>query len=334
MPSSRASNPLIYLLLGGAFGIAVIGYIIWRQSQPPGTPGSSDDPRVQYAGPYSNVHPDVKYVGDAACADCHDKQTRSYREHPMGRSMHAAGELDLRAIEAGHGNPVKGLGSEFRIDRDGPHLRHIETRRDASGQPIYETVFDIDHVIGSGSHGYSFLTVRDGYAFQTPISWYSGKQIWDIAPGWDSVAGGRAIQPACLFCHANHVEPVADRVNRYEQPVFGKQAAIGCERCHGPGERHVATGGHERTIVNPAKLEPKLRDAVCQQCHLEGEHRMLRRGRGLFDFRPGLPLGEFWNVFVDSELNNPNAVNHVEQMEVSRCFKESGGKLGCISCHD
>ena len=28
------------------------------------------------------------------------------------------------------------------------------------------------------------------------------------------------------------------------------------------------------------------------------------------------------------------AVGHVEQMESSRCFRESQGRLGCISCHD
>ena len=28
------------------------------------------------------------------------------------------------------------------------------------------------------------------------------------------------------------------------------------------------------------------------------------------------------------------AVGHVEQMHASRCFRESRGELGCISCHD
>jgi len=331
MPAAHYPRPLLWLFVGGFVGIAAVVYFLLRHADsqpdaPPSAPGA--DPRLNYAGPYLNVHPDVKYVGDAACAKCHEKQTKSYHQHPMGRSMHSATGIDLRAIEEGHNNPVNALGSEFQIKRQGALLLHIETRHDAAGQPIFETIFNIDFVVGSGSRGYSFLTDRDGYVFQTPISWYSHKQIWDIAPGWETVGGGRAILPGCLFCHANHVEPVPDRINRYQEPLFGKQPAIGCERCHGPGEKHVATSGQEHTIVNPAKLEPKLRDSVCQQCHLEGEHRMLRHGRGLFDFRPGLPLGEFWNIFVDADLNNPNAVNHVEQMELSACFKKSGGKLG------
>jgi tetratricopeptide (TPR) repeat protein len=58
----------------------------------------------------------------------------------------------------------------------------------------------------------------------------------------------------------------------------------------------------------------------------------------LFDYRPGLPLHEFWAVFVPA--NEPPgdhpAVSHVEQMYSSRCFQRgpSEDKLGCVSCHD
>jgi tetratricopeptide (TPR) repeat protein len=94
----------------------------------------------------------------------------------------------------------------------------------------------------------------------------------------------------------------------------------------------------DHTIVNPRHLEPSLRDAVCEQCHLEGEARTLRRGRGLYDFRPGLPLELFWSVFVRASDagEKRKAVGHVEQMYQSRCFQSGDGpnRLGCISCHD
>ena len=149
----------------------------------------------------------------------------------------------------------------------------------------------------------------------------------------------RPIQPECLFCHTNQLRPVAGTLNRYEPPIF-EGHAIGCERCHGPGELHVKRGGPstepDLTIVNPANLAPALRDSVCQQCHLQGWFRFPRAGRDFFDFRPGLPLHRFLAVFVRKNGNQGKfeVVGQVEQMESSRCFRASQGQLGCISCHD
>jgi predicted CXXCH cytochrome family protein len=90
------------------------------------------------------------------------------------------------------------------------------------------------------------------------------------------------------------------------------------------------------TIVNPADLTPALRDSVCQQCHLQGSFRFTRAGREALDFRPGLPFHRFWAVFLmkKGERGKFEAVGHDEQMQSSRCFRESQGQLGCISCHD
>jgi hypothetical protein len=146
---------------------------------------------------------------------------------------------------------------------------------------------------------------------------------------------------ACLFCHCNQADAVPDTVNRYRPPVFHGYG-IGCERCHGPGALHAEASGRgeagaaENLIVNPARLEPVLREAVCEQCHLQGKQRVLRRGRSAFDYRPGLPLHLFWSVFVEppEQAGVRKAVGQVEEMHASRCFRASGGKLGCISCHD
>jgi tetratricopeptide (TPR) repeat protein len=79
-----------------------------------------------------------------------------------------------------------------------------------------------------------------------------------------------------------------------------------------------------------------LREAVCEQCHLQGEARILRRGRQPFDYRPGLPLELFWSAFVKNPefADSQKFVSHVQQMHASRCSRDSKGRLGCISCHD
>jgi predicted CXXCH cytochrome family protein len=172
---------------------------------------------------------------------------------------------------------------------------------------------------------------------QTPISWYTQKQRWDLSPGFVPAAlTGRVVPGSCLFCHTNRLREHPEHPDRFVPPVF-EGHAIGCERCHGPGELHAA-GDLDHTVVNPARLPPPLRDAVCEQCHLEGEARVLRAGRGLFDFRPGLPLSDFWAVLVRGRQSGEDAkaVNHVEQMHQSKCFQRPVGplQLGCVSCHD
>jgi hypothetical protein len=301
------------------------------------------DPRLSYQGPFKNIHPSVNYVGDAACVNCHFGIHDAYRHHPMGRSLTPVAEAkSLPPLGEAHNNPFTAFGSVFHVEKHGKKLQHRQVRLDGDGKPIFETGAEAHFLIGSGTRGYSFLTNRDGYLFQTPVSWFSQKKIWDKSPGFaqDSLAG-RPTSPECLFCHSNHVVPVAGHANRYEEPVF-RGHAIGCERCHGPGEVHVNDPGHtdassgaDYTIVNPRHLEPALREAVCQQCHLAALARFVRPGRGVFDFRPGLPLESFWGLYVLAEdRTSRKAVNHVEQMYLSRCFKASSGTMGCITCHD
>jgi predicted CXXCH cytochrome family protein len=87
--------------------------------------------------------------------------------------------------------------------------------------------------------------------------------------------------------------------------------------------------------VNPRHLAPSLRESVCDQCHLQGADRFLRAGHKEGDFRPGLSLGEFVAVFVETgPAGRSRAVGQVEQMHDSRCYAASGGALGCTSCHD
>jgi hypothetical protein len=262
----------------------------------------------------------------------------------MGQSMAPVADT-ARAARGLAAGPIafEQFGLHFEVLRQGDRVIHREQSRDSRGHPLATLEAEVEYVLGSGTRGRSYLVNRDGYLFQSPISWFAQKGTWDISPGYSPDQHfDRAIQVQCLFCHANDADPVEGTVNRYCVPLF-RAAAIGCERCHGPGDLHVRRreqgddpAGLDDTIVNPGRLEPALREAVCEQCHLQGEKRVLRRGRGPFDYRPGLPLHLFWSVFVRvPDLTEENqAVGQVEQMRVSRCSRASGGRLGCISCHD
>src|SRR5262249_29964622 len=82
------------------------------------------------------------------------------------------------------------------------------------------------------------------------------------------------------------------------------------------------------------RLPWDLLDGICQQCHLEGKRRVLKRGRDFFDYRPGLPWQMIWTVFVPTEqAKDENFVSSVEQLRASRCYQGTKGEMGCRSCH-
>jgi Flp pilus assembly protein TadD len=335
-------------VIGALLGIA-IAWAAWTSPWGAGgwsekRSGGSLRVRDVYAdSAFQNARPGVAYVGDAACARCHREIAVAYRSHPMGRSLAPVGAAEGPPTTAATGLPLESHGAQFTVERRDGRTFHKATRRDAAGSVLTEIEAEVRFALGSGTRGTSFLIERDGFLFQSPLTWFAQKGRWDLSPGIGEINQRpnfeRPIEPECLFCHANQLRPVAGTLNRYEQPIFGGHA-IGCERCHGPGSLHVKRGGlsteADLSIVNPAKLAPALRDSVCQQCHLQGWFRFPRAGRNFFDFRPGLPLHRFLAVFVQKNGNQAKfeVAGQVEQMESSRCFRASQGQLGCISCHD
>ncbi len=335
--SSRVRFWLVALVMAALLG-AGAWYLFFTAADVQDTkPGKAESP-------YTNTRPSVRYVGDAACASCHQSIAKRYATHPMGRSLTPIAHEPLLDGQGGARAWFVRDGIEFVVERQDDRVIHREIQRDGKGNVLADTSAEVHFAMGSGRQGRSYLINRDGLIFQSSISWFTSKKAWDLSPGFERNQEHffRPVGPACLSCHVNAAAPVEHTINRYQEPVFRGQA-IGCERCHGPGEQHVAArqkgparGAADYTIVNPRHLEPTLREAVCQQCHLQGETRLARYGKGFFDYRPGLPLHDFVAVFAQPpELaDGGKSVSHVEQMELSRCYKESGGRLGCISCHE
>ncbi len=297
--------------------------------------------------PFLNVKPDVAFVGDEACAGCHGKIVESYRTHPMGRSLASVSRAaKIEQFGEGFHSPFVSGPFTFRADLKGEAMIHGEILKDSDGRRVAELSREMSWVVGSGSRGRSYLIDHDGYLFQSPLAWYVETKSWDLSPQYEkaNLHFSRPITSECLFCHCNQAEPIAGAINRYAKPVFHGEA-IGCERCHGPGQLHTAhqtaqptANQRDLTIANPGHMDHRTREDVCWQCHLQSAERVLRRGRKQFDYRPGLPLDAFLRDYIktDADPGAPEFVGAVPQMLESRCYLASEGekKLGCISCHD
>ena len=231
-----------------------------------------------------NARAGVRFVGDGACTRCHEDIAKSYRQHPMGRSILPIEEAPAEF----RGEPAERVlfsdsGFDYSLlNRDGRTI-HRETRRDRGGKVIGRVEGEARYVLGSGAHARAFLIERDDYLFQSPITWYSQDGRWGLAPSYEKRVGRfkRQISPACLTCHANEVEHVEGTEGRYRPPNF-RGHSIGCgaglsrSGRAAPGQADDLRPGDGRRIVNPGHLEPVLREAVCQQCHLLGVSEIKR----------------------------------------------------------
>jgi predicted CXXCH cytochrome family protein len=234
----------------------------------------------------------------------------------------------------------------YYVEQDPGHTWHHERLLGIDGTEIYDQRMAVDVAVGSGASGRSYLINSFGRLYASPITWYAQDAHWGLSPGYPAEHHerfDRRVTHSCLSCHAGRANPHATDTNRFAEPLFAEES-IGCERCHGPGESHVKyqrTGESLRTgidpIINPEKLSSARRDAVCNQCHLQGNRRVLKDGMTEFDFRPGMHLSEMWTIFLKTagvKSGKANAVSQVEQMYSSTCYLKSDGGLTCISCHD
>ena len=216
----------------------------------------------------------------------------------------------------------------------------------------------VDYVLGSGNHARSYLhRTAAGTLIELPLGWYPDKAggSWAMSPGSDSdhPRTRRFISYKCIFCHngipripAAHEAPGSDPVFTGDLPE-----GIDCQRCHGPGGTHVRTAGSgaakvaeiRASIVNPARLGPKLRTEICLQCHLETTSGRIpaeikRFTRGPFSYLPGQPL-EDSTLFFDHAPGTGHdekfeAVSSVYRLRQSKCFAGSDGALTCQTCHN
>lgn len=255
------------------------------------------------------------------CANCHPKETAAFLKSPMGNSLAPPSPL-----AAGRITP-NASGAEIRIDAPDGRMLHSLTASGLSAE------HPIAYQIGAGKIGYTYMVRIGDYLFESPASWYR-QHGWDFSPGYQRMASvdfDRLIDSACLFCHADNGKFLGSDGRRFSGVAL---QPIGCDRCHGPTADHVRQPS-AKNIINPAKLAPRARSSICEQCHLEGETRLLHPGKTWQDFHPGEELERTAAVYLLTQDNRQvKAVEQAEQLALSKCAAGSSGRLWCGSCHN
>jgi len=312
------------------------------------SPGTTPAPRIA---------PQNGSVDPALCSQCHQGIAATFAKTGMGRSFY-------RATPQIMAEAVKSTGPFFHdashtyfetIERGGKfYQRRWQIGFDGTDTNVEEK--QIDYVLGSGNHARTFLHLTARNALQQlPVGWYAEKGgYWAMNPGYDQLdyqGSTRAIHYECMFCHNAYPRiPASQREAGSEARYTASlPEGIDCQRCHGPGARHIAVAGRagatrdeiRGAIVDPARLSPDREIEVCLQCHLETSSRPLphairRVNRGPFDYLPGQPLGDFRLDFDRAPGKNQDfeVAGAAYRLRASQCFLKGAGKLRCTSCHN
>jgi len=297
------------------------------------------------------------YAAPQTCAGCHRDIWETYRRTGMGRSFSRPSVENTLANWTGPYYHAPSDSYFTMLERGGKFFQ----RRHQLGPDGRETNVmekQIDYVLGSGNHARTFLhrSPRNTLV-ELPLGWYADKGgYWAMNPGYDRPdheGFRRKVTYDCMFCHNQYPKIPEGHEQPFAEPVYlgALPDGIDCQRCHGPGKKHGSLAGSGKAtpaairdaIVNPARLGPERREEVCMQCHLESTsfplpNSLQRYDQGPFAYRPGQPLSNYWLFFDhapgmgrDGKFEIANAVYRLRR---SRCFLDSKGAMGCITCHN
>ena len=258
------------------------------------------------------------------CASCHPAQVSGYARTGMANSL-------FRPKVQPSGRFTHALsGSTFSIQATANGMRQRIERNGFEGE------FPVEYVIGSGNHAFGYLVRAGDYLFQSPVSWYSEKKRWDMAPGYEGDRNPdftRPVTPECLLCHSG--KPLPCRKHSIDMNV--RRSRRRQSRAIDVTARLRHTCKLRRPgIFSIRRSFRRGRGSVCEQCHLGGEARIPNPGRRISEFHVGQQLEDVFAVYV---FDNPpeaglKVVSHAEQLALSACARQSGDRMWCGTCHD
>jgi len=198
--------------------------------------------------------------------------------------------------------------------------------------------FDI--IFGSASKGQTYATRFQNRLYQLPVSYFTAAKKWANSPQFPThpVIFNRPITSRCLECHSTFVEKLsAPRVEPEEFSPDHIIYGVDCEKCHGPGAKHVQfqtqhpNDTSAKFIINPASFTRDQKLDLCGLCH----GGRLRKTKPSFEFTAGDKLTDYF--IIDESIPNPDSIdvhgNQYGLLRASKCFK-NGNVITCLTCHN
>ena len=258
-----------------------------------------------------------RYVGSAACKDCHADIYQRWKKTPMANVVRdPRTHPDAIIPDLSKPDPL------VAFSRD-----------------------DIAFAYGSIWKQRYFKKVGDDY-FVLPAQWDITHHRWrkffveNDEDWWARLYPPDNFQrptgPLCDGCHSVNYDIETKAVTEWN---------VGCERCHGPGSEHVKHPTRA-TIINPARLDYVHANDTCIQCHSQGRPPTNPINGKYYDwpvgFHMGMNLDDFWKLEAHklgaptSFYYFPDGTAHKNRMQgndfVQSLMYNRG--VACFSCHD
>jgi predicted CXXCH cytochrome family protein len=303
---------------------------------------------------------DLSYVGAAACAECHRRETALWRASDHALAMQeptdatVLGDFRDRSVTV-HGGTSTFLkrAGRFVVRTDGPDGRPAE--------------FDVAYVFGVRPLQQYLIRFPGGRLQALGLAWDTrpkpeGGQRWFHLYPRERVAAGDALHWTspqqnwnfmCAECHSTNLVRHYDAASDTFATSWS-EIDVACEACHGPGSRHVARaraahGGTGLAVPMPRfattdwafdgihptaiRTTPPPSDAeidTCGRCHS-------RRGWSWEEMVPGRPLADTHRVaLLDPDLYFDDGQIREEVYEYGSFLQSPMRRRGvvCTDCHD
>jgi len=224
----------------------------------------------------------------------------------------------------------------------------------------------------SADHYFSPIQYNDqtgGYVLFQTANWYNADntpRIRGPITSREAAAIGNSFAKGCAGCHGTAVRTTRDALGEWitvaPSPVYTPPGEphyldldgngwpesfnVGCERCHGPGARHIINLRDPKEVIQPGRdFSAKQMNALCGSCHTRGTS-----SAGTFGYPYDEVAGEDHSLHLGKDLTaqfwrpNPTlwpdrktANAHRQQFnELIMSSKGSGDspKTHCSTCHD
>jgi predicted CXXCH cytochrome family protein len=256
------------------------------------------------------------YVGSQTCQKCHQDIYERWKKTPMANVVRDPREHPDAIIPDLSTNTV----ARFTTDQ-------------------------VAFVYGSKWKQRYFAKIGDDY-YPLPAQWDVGNKTWlpyhvpDTGADWwtafyptDNMQ--RPTGATCDGCHSVSYDIRTKHVTEWN---------VGCERCHGPGSKHVA---HplRANILNPSQMDNIAANDTCIACHSQGQPLSQQIEGKAYDwpvgYRAGLRLANYWKL-EDHTLGQTTFTHfadgtaHKNRMQGNDFVQSVMYRKGvtCASCHD